>query len=107
MIELTDLLNYSLVFGCSPGTGVKADTKMCKNVREALLNALNSDMFSVFPHFMESLKGDDANFEMNSSATLQPLRLYYSHHVPQEVLGYIFVFSRLKGFGGSRGRWVS
>ena len=54
MIELTDLLNYSLVFGCAPGFGVKANTKMCKDVREALLNGLNTDMFSVFPHFMES-----------------------------------------------------
>ena len=78
---------------------------MCKDVCEALIKGLNADMFSVFPHFMESLKGFDANFEMNSSATLQPLRLYYSHNVVREVHGYIFVFTHLEGLGEWTGKF--
>ena len=70
-VELQKLvLNYSLVYGCMPGTGVKADTKMCKDVSEALLKGIGADMYTQFPHFMESIKGDDVNFEINSSATL-------------------------------------
>ena len=55
-VELQKLvLNYSLVYGCMPGTGVKADTKMCKDVSDALLKGLNEDMYAVFPFFIEGL----------------------------------------------------
>ena len=54
---------------------------MCKDVSKALLDGLNAELFSEFPHFMESLKGNDVNFEINSSATLQPLRLFYSNGI--------------------------
>ena len=104
MTELTSLImNYSLVYGCFPGTGVKADTKMCKDICEALLKGLGADMYSEFPHFMESIKGDDVNFEINSSTTLQPLRLYYSRNVVEELQGYVFVFTHLEGLGDWEG----
>ena len=71
---------------------------MCRDVCEALPQGLNRDMYSEFPLFIESVQGTDTNFELVTSTTLKPLRLYYSHHVVQEVLGYIFVFTRLEGF---------
>ena len=44
--------------------------------------------------------GNDANFEMVLSNTLQPLRLIYEHNVVTRSIGVVFVHTHLNGVLG-------
>ena len=82
MSELIKRQNFVLVFGCSPEMGVLAKTTMIKDVANILLKRYERTTFSVqIPECFEDLKGKDANFEVVTSGTLQPLRLIYSHNI--------------------------
>ena len=53
--------------------------------------------FSVlFPYCFDDLKGADANFEMVSSNTMQPVRLIYSYNIASTKIAHIFVHTNLK-----------
>ena len=82
---------FSFGFGCTPGTGVSANTTMCRDICEAMLNALREDMTCIYPEAVEAIQGKDANFEFSNSSTLKPLLLFYTHNVINEIHGYVFV----------------
>ena len=54
-------------------------------------------MTCLFPDCIESMKGEDVNFELVTSSTLRSLRLLYDYNVATEFHAYIFVH-KLKGF---------
>ena len=64
--------NFAFFFGCRTNENVKSDTKMIKDVADALLSEYDTNYdFSVeFPKVFESLAGSDANFEAITSSTL-------------------------------------
>ena len=62
-----DLQNFSMVYGCRPGSGVRADTKMIEDVANTFAKQYDRDTLSaIFPRILDDLKGKDANFEMIS-----------------------------------------
>ena len=52
----------------------------------------NRDTLTIeLPKSLEQLKGRDANFEMVTSNTIQPILLSYKHNFVTESIAYIFV----------------
>ena len=70
-------VSFALVFGCSPSTGVRADTQMLFDISKALIEGLTDEMTCTFPDVLDSLMGQDNNFELVTSSTLKPLTLFY------------------------------
>ena len=62
---------------------------MMADISEVLLKAYDDEFTCTFPDVLDSLKGNDVNFEMVTSATLRPLRLFYT--VITKTLGLVFV----------------
>ena len=91
-------MSFALVFGCSPSTGVDAATRFMYDISQALLDGCTAEMTSTFPDVLESLQGSDNAFEMVTSSTLRPLRMFYGHNVVRILRGYVFVQEGLKGF---------
>ena len=50
------------------------------------------------PSCFEHLKGEDANFEMVTSNSIQPLNLVYHHNLVTWSIAYIFVNTDCNGF---------
>ena len=70
---------------------------MFNEISEALLKGLDGDMTCTFPDFIKDIRGEDANYEFATSATLPPLRLDYTYNVVTETLGFIFVNTHVNG----------
>ena len=90
--------NFFMVFGCGVDKGIKADSKMVNDVVEIMLsryckNTFTLDLLKCF----DSIQGSDANFEVASSATIQPCFLHYSHNVITASHTVIFVTTNVKG----------
>ena len=88
---LKDIMNIALIFGCSPSVGVPAQTKMMADITDTLLQGYGEEYTCTFPDVLDRLKGRDVNFEMVTSGTLRPLRLFYTYNVVTETIGFIFV----------------
>jgi len=100
-------MSFALVFGCSPSTGVTAATRFMYDISQALLDGCTQEMTCTFPDVLESLQGSDNNFEMVTSSTLKPLRMFYGHNVVRILRGYIFIQEGLEGFGDWEGTELS
>ena len=92
-------MSFALVFGCSPSTGVDAQTRYMYDISAALLDGCTPEMTCTFPDVLETLQGRDNNFEMVTSSTLKPLRMFYGHNIVRIYRGYVFVQEGLEGFG--------
>ena len=80
------------MFGCKPSDGVLIDTKMINDVRHVMEHRLNRKKLTLeIPAVFEQLKGQDANFEMTSSNTLQKLELPYRNNIVSKSRGIVFV----------------
>ena len=71
---------------------------MMKNISDALIKGLGQDMTCLFPDCIESMIGEDVNFELVASSSLRPLRLLYDYNFATEFHAFIFVHTELKGF---------
>ena len=90
---------YTLVYGCPPGSGVAAETKMMYDISDAFLNGVDDNMICAFPELLDHLVGTDVNFELLVSSNIQTLRLFYIHNSVWTTIGLVFVQTQLKGFG--------
>ena len=86
-----------MFFGCAPSVGVRSDTKLIADICYALLEKIAADMTLTFPEFLEGIKGSDATLELVSSSTTRPVKLMYTHNLVSKLLGYVFVWTHLKG----------
>ena len=65
---VTERLNFALFFGCKPDSGVKANTKMIRDVVKVMIHRINKVHFFVqLVECFEDLKGSDVNFEIVAS----------------------------------------
>ena len=65
---------------------------MVKEITENMLEKYETVNFSLtFPQVFEDLYSDDANFEMASSNTVQPLKIFYRHNIVTHKIGAVFV----------------
>ena len=63
--------NFIMVFGCRPGKGVKAKTKMVKEFTSSMLEKTETTDYTLtLSQVFEGLHSADANFEMASSNTV-------------------------------------
>ena len=84
--------NCILMYGCKPQKAVAAETTMVSDVTNTLLNRFDRNTLTLrIPAAFEHLKGKDANFEMVTSNTLQPLNINYHHNIITQSVAYIFV----------------
>ena len=89
--------NFMFIWGCRPQTGVAAKTEMVNDIIGVLMKKRNRDTLTIeLPKSLEQLKGKDANFEMVTSNTIQPILLSYKHNFVTESIAYIFVNSGCK-----------
>ena len=100
-----------MVYGTVPSSGVKLDTKFVKNVLEHVLARQDPVKKSAeLPGVFDQIKADDAKFEISVSNTVERLELF--HRISKqkavfknevgEVLGYIFVNTKVKDLKFSR-----
>lgn len=69
---------------------------MSNDVVNALLGKLDwITLYVDFPKVFEQLRGQDANFEIVQSNTLQPIRLFYVA-VVAIALGIVFIHTHVK-----------
>ena len=81
-------MNYLLYFRCKPARGIKFNTKMAKDVSNALNRSYEKKTFSLkFPEALDFLH----DIEKVTSSTLQPLRLFYEHNAVTHSIAVIFV----------------
>ena len=67
-----ELQNFLLMWGCRPSSAVNANTKMIAEIVNVLLTKLDRNTLTIqLPQAFEHLKGEDANFEMVTSNTIQ------------------------------------
>ena len=89
--------NVILMYGCKPSKAVLAETTMVADITNTLENRFDRNTLSLkIPAAFEHLKGNDANFEMVTSNTLQPLNLHFHHNIITKSLAYIFVSEKCK-----------
>ena len=100
---ITGTVSFALVFGCSPSTGVISQTRFMYDISNALFFGCMVNMTCIFPDVFESLKGTDNNFEIVTSSTLKPLRMFYEHNLVRILRGYIFVQESVEGLGDWEG----
>ena len=85
------------MYGCKPSKAVLAETSMVADITNTLVNRFDRNTLSLkIPAAFEHLKGNDANFEMVTSNTLQPLNLHFHHNIITKSVAYIFVSEKCK-----------
>ena len=68
---------------------------MVYEIVEALTQDYDIETLSIqIPRVFDYLKGDDANFEIVTSPTLQPLRLIYNYNKVTKKIAHVFVNTR-------------
>ena len=96
LLEHTIMQHFALIYGCAPGLGVLANTKMIDDVTDALLHKYDKESLTCeFPSVFDDLAGSDTNFEMVASNTMQTLKLFYSHNIVSKSTGVVFVQPKL------------
>ena len=86
------LQNLLLLWGCRPSDVVLAETKMVADIIEILNAKIDKKEHSVtLPKALDQLKGEDAQFEMVTSNTIQPLKLFYEHNVVTRKIGLVLI----------------
>merc|ERR1719232_2110345 len=78
--------------------GIDAKSKMAHDFKTALLASVGDDLTCELDDVLDELSGTDVNFEIIKSQTARPLKLCYVHNKCDEIWGFIFVQTELKGF---------
>ena len=80
---------------------------MIKEIKEALLTRFDKhNLCCNVPQVFEKLKSSDANFEMNSSNTMENLQLQYRHNIVAKSRAIIFVCEQIYREGMKRKKLV-
>ena len=88
-------VNLLIVFGCRPSAGVKANTKMVKNILLAFVeNADKLNCVTLIPWALDFINSSDAQFETASSSKIQTLQLFYRHDTINDSIGIVFYHNR-------------
>ena len=76
---------------------------MVDDITDTLVHRFDRSSLTLkIPGAFEHLKGKDANFEMVTSNTLQPLSINYHHNIVTNSIAYIFVCAKCKSQLGGR-----
>ena len=70
---------------------------MMSDLERSFRDGLTSEFTCTFPAVIDRIKGSDVNFELVSSSTLRPLRLFYVYNVVSRTYGYVFAWEGLPG----------
>ena len=58
-------MNFMLLYGCPPATGVKSDTTMVYDIGKIFLEKINLPTLSlIIPQALEEVTGQDTSFEI-------------------------------------------
>ena len=89
--------NFIFIWGCRPSSGVDAETVMVAELAQMLGTKCNRDNMTIeLPFAFQNMVGQDANFEMVTSNTIQPILLSYQHNVASHTIAYIFINTKCK-----------
>ena len=70
---------------------------MMSDLERSFRDGLTSEFTCTFPAVIDRIKGSDVNFELVSSSTLRPLRLFYVYNVVSRTYGYVFAWEGIPG----------
>ena len=87
------------MFGCASAVGISANSHMMSDLEISFRDGLTPEFTCQFPSVIDRIRGSDVNFELVSSSTLRPLRLFYVHNVVSRTYGYVFAWQGLEGVG--------
>ena len=80
------------LWGCSPSKFVEANTNMIKEIISVFETKFDpATLMLKIPEAFERLKGEDAQFEMVTSNTIQTLQLEYQDRIVTKSQAIIFV----------------
>ena len=73
---------------------------MVVDIQKSLFDNIDreSSMAVLLPQALEQLESHDAAFEIVTSNTLIPLKLFYSHNIAVEISGAVFVQTKAVSF---------
>ena len=58
-------MNFMLLYGCPPATGVKSDTTMVYDIGKIFFEKIDlSNLSLIIPQALEEVTGQDASFEI-------------------------------------------
>ncbi len=76
------ITNFTFSFGCSPGSGVRADTKFAQNFIDLFTDCFHITEGSIdIPTSFSQVISSDANFESITSDMAQELRIFRKDNV--------------------------
>ena len=90
--------NTLLIFGTKGGSGVNADTAMCLEISEIMMQFNRRDLRTMIPAAFENFKSQDASFETIVSSTSQILALNFRGNIVEKAVAVIFVTTSLDGY---------
>ena len=83
--------NVVLLFGCEPSSGIYKNSKMMHQSKYAIEHRFDSKKLTLqIPQVFEFLEGEDCDFEMVTSSTLQNLELPYRDNIVAESHAVVF-----------------
>ena len=83
--------NVAIVFGCQPANLIDKNTQMVHDTKNALEQRFDKKTLTLeIPKVFEFLKGQDANFELTTSSTLQTLELPYRDNIVAKSHALVF-----------------
>ena len=89
---MNGMQNFIFIWGCRPSAGVAAQTAMVEELVQMLSKKCDRDTMTIeLPYAFQNMVGKDANYEIVTSSTIQPILLSYSHNVANHTIAYIFV----------------
>jgi hypothetical protein len=90
--------NTVLLFGARGGSGVNANTAMCREIADILMRYDRHSLQSFIPTAFEMFSGQDASFEMIVSSTAQVCALDFTGDIVERLVAVIFLTTELLGY---------
>ena len=90
--------NTVILFGAPGGSGVNANTAMCREISDILMRYDRHSLQSFIPTAFEMFSGEDASFEMIVSSTAQVCALDFTGDIVERSVAVIFLTTELKGY---------
>ena len=90
--------NIVLMFGARGGSGVNANTAMCKEIADILMRFDRRTLRTYIPTAFENFSGADASFETIVSSTSQVLALEFRGDIVERSVAVIFLSTHLNGY---------
>jgi hypothetical protein len=89
-------VNFGLLHCCAPGHDFSSKSAAASTIYQAFIGGCREDGFCTFPEVFDRLNGKEAQFELLTSTTIQPLKLFFTQKIVKRKIGYVFGWTKNK-----------